>query len=53
MSIKDFRGIEDLKLEFNDKMNILVGINGVGKSSVLECAAILLSWLMARIRDND
>ncbi|MBF0475063.1 MAG: hypothetical protein HQK59_04375 [Deltaproteobacteria bacterium] len=31
LHIKDFRGIEDLHLEFNEKMNILVGINGVGK----------------------
>jgi predicted ATP-binding protein involved in virulence len=29
---------------------VFIGINGVGKSSILECLAILLSWLTKRIQ---
>ena len=46
-----FRGINDLTLEFDDtEPTVLIGINGVGKSSILDCLAILLSWLLARIQ---
>lgn len=39
-----------MTLEFDtDEPTVLIGINGVGKSSILECLAILLSWLTKRI----
>lgn len=51
LSITNFRGVEDLKLErLDSKMNLIVGINGAGKTSVLESAAILLSWLLAKLK---
>ena len=34
ISIKNFRGIEDLTLQLND-FTVLIGKNGVGKSSIL------------------
>lgn len=39
LKIHNFRGIKDLHLIFNTEQNVvvLVGINGVGKSSVLDC----------------
>ena len=37
--IKDFRGIEDLSLNLK-KINILIGANDTGKSSILEAIAI-------------
>lgn len=49
LSMKHFRGIRELELEFHPRLNVLVGVNGVGKSSVLDCLAILLSRLCARI----
>ncbi len=46
-----FRGIGDLTLEFPDnEPTVFIGVNGVGKSSILDCLAILLSWLIARIQ---
>jgi predicted ATP-binding protein involved in virulence len=49
--MKSFRGISDLTLEFDtDEPTVFIGINGVGKSSILECLAILLSWLTKRIQ---
>ncbi|HEY9706335.1 MAG TPA: AAA family ATPase, partial [Allocoleopsis sp.] len=45
LTIKNFRGISDLKLAFNPDINtiVLIGINGVGKTSILDCLSILLS----------
>ena len=50
LRITGFRGISDLHLEFPERMNVLVGVNGAGKSAVLDCAAVLLSRLTGRIR---
>ena len=50
LKITGFRGISDLQLEFPERMNVLVGVNGAGKSAVLDCAAVLLSRLIGRIR---
>lgn len=48
-----FRGISDLTLEFDTaEPTVFIGINGVGKSSILDCLAILLSRLTARIQFN-
>ena len=57
LQLKNFRGISDLTLEFDaPEPTVFVGVNGVGKSSILDCLAIMLSWLIARIqfdpRDN-
>lgn len=44
--IQNFRGIEDLTLDFGDRnLIVLIGINGSGKSSILDCLAILLRCL--------
>src|SRR5437867_13449209 len=51
MTMHNFRGIEEMKLDFpKARTSVLVGINGAGKSSVLDCMAILLSRLIGRIR---
>jgi predicted ATP-binding protein involved in virulence len=51
LKMQSFRGIGDLTLEFPaDEPIVFIGINGVGKSSILDCLAILLSQLIARIQ---
>jgi predicted ATP-binding protein involved in virulence len=46
-----FRGIGDLNLEFEStEPTVFIGINGVGKSSILDCLAILLSRLTSSIQ---
>ena len=52
LEITNFRGIQKLHLEFPEQVNVLVGVNGVGKSAVLDCTAILLSRLIGRIRSS-
>jgi predicted ATP-dependent endonuclease of OLD family len=50
LKISSFRGIENLTLDFPpDEPTVFIGNNGVGKSSILDSLAILLSWLIARI----
>ena len=54
LKMNSFRGISDLTLEFEtDEPTVFIGINGVGKSSILECLAILLSWLTKRIQNPN
>lgn len=50
--IAGFRGISELSLDFPERINVLAGINGAGKSAVLDCIAILLSRLIGRIRSS-
>jgi len=51
LKLEAFRGISDLTLEFNQSgVNVLIGVNGVGKSSILDCIALMLTWFINRIR---
>ncbi|MEH2280899.1 MAG: AAA family ATPase [Nostoc sp.] len=50
LKMQSFRGIGDLTIEFNQTSpTALIGINGVGKSSILDCLAILLSQMIMEI----
>lgn len=53
LRIRNFRGISKLELEFTKGVNVLVGVNGAGKTAVLDCAAVLLSRLISRIRSSE
>jgi predicted ATP-binding protein involved in virulence len=49
-TLVNFRGIKRMELDFEGKKTVaLVGVNGVGKSSILDALAITLSNLTARI----
>ena len=50
LTMTHFRGASSLPLELHDRLNVFVGANGAGKSSVLDAAAIMLSWLVNRIK---
>lgn len=52
--IKNFRGIDDLHItNFDSRMNIIVGVNGAGKTSILDAMSMLLSWLIARMKSTS
>ncbi|WP_286394624.1 AAA family ATPase [Pseudanabaena mucicola] len=43
LRIQSFRGISDLTLDFDDRLNVLIGNNGSGKSSILDSLGALLN----------
>jgi predicted ATP-binding protein involved in virulence len=50
LSMKNFRGVHDLTLEFSQtEPTIIIGVNGVGKSSILECLALQLRTFVGHI----
>jgi predicted ATP-binding protein involved in virulence len=49
LEMTSFRGFRELSLEFTGPVTVLVGINGAGKTSILDCLAVLLSELPSRI----
>jgi len=54
LKMQSFRGIGDLTLEFDETgPTVLIGINGVGKSSILDCLAIFLSQFTAYIQNSS
>jgi predicted ATP-binding protein involved in virulence len=53
LKMQAFRGIGDLTLDFDETSpTVLIGINGVGKSSILDCLAILLSRFTSSIEHS-
>lgn len=40
VEIHNFKGIENCQLHFHDKMNLIIGGNGIGKTSILEAIAV-------------
>ncbi|MEI8085254.1 MAG: AAA family ATPase [Paludibacter sp.] len=53
IKIVNFRGIKDLSIELNEKLNVFVGINGSGKTTILDATSISLSWLVNRIQRQN
>ncbi len=43
--VKNFKAITDMELEFTPGVNLLIGDNGVGKSSLLEAIVIAMSGM--------
>jgi len=53
LSIYNFRGIEKQTFKLLPNINLFVGVNGAGKSTILDALAISLSWLVERIQKAD
>lgn len=50
ISIDYFRGIRQAYIQELDKhVNLFVGVNGAGKSSILDAISLVFSWYIARI----
>ena len=52
LEIKDFRGFRDCEITFpeNSSVVVFIGINGAGKSAILDAISILLTILVAIVR---
>lgn len=53
LELNNFRSARASTFEFNDKLNLFIGINGSGKSTVLDALSICLSWLVKRIEKEN
>ena len=47
ISLKNFKCFENLDMDFHKKLTVLVGVNGAGKTSILEAIAIAVSTMFA------
>lgn len=51
IQLYNYHGFKSVTIDFNPKVTCLAGINGAGKSSVLNAIALCLSWIIARIKN--
>jgi len=49
LNLTNYRDAQALSLKLNPRLNVFVGVNGSGKSTVLDAIAIMLSWAVSRI----
>jgi predicted ATP-binding protein involved in virulence len=47
LQLRSFRGIDRLDLKFHSKVSVFLGVNGVGKSTILDALSILFSRIVA------
>ena len=50
VDLSEFRGIRKLEIAFEPDLTIFVGLNGTGKSSILDALNISLSWFVSNIQ---
>ena len=46
ISINNFKAVKSMEIEFTPGVNLLIGDNGVGKTSVLEAIAVVRSGML-------
>ncbi len=50
LEIQNFRGLSEVTIDnFHDNLNLLIGVNGAGKSSVLDAIVLLLDVFTSRL----
>jgi predicted ATP-dependent endonuclease of OLD family len=49
--LKNFRLFEDITVDFDERLNVFIGVNGAGKSALLDAVAILLSSFVSRLTE--
>ena len=52
LKIRNFRGLEDIEFQPRPGINVLVGPNAVGKTSILEAIRLTKALLAPRYRDE-
>lgn len=53
VGLYNFRGVEELRLDFNSDLTVIIGENGAGKSTILDAISSILSWFKANlIKEN-
>jgi predicted ATP-binding protein involved in virulence len=49
ISLTNFRGFEQLEINFHERVNVIAGVNGVGKSSVLQALRVMFSHALPNL----
>jgi len=50
LNLRNFRGFQELEIKFSSSnLAVFIGINGAGKTSILDCIAIFLSRFVSKI----
>lgn len=52
LELTHFRGIRHLTIDFTENVTVLVGVNGAGKTSILEAVGALLASLLDAVREE-
>jgi predicted ATPase len=52
LTLENYRGFEKLELNLDRDVTVLVGVNGAGKTSVLEAVAMVISRIAAFLTDG-
>lgn len=50
ITIENYRSIKQLSVDLHPTLNVFVGVNGAGKTTILDSIAMSLSWLVKRIQ---
>lgn len=50
IQLQNFRGAGNIDFNLDRKLNVFYGVNGAGKTSILDVAAKALSWIANRVR---
>ncbi|ADE12417.1 ATP-dependent nuclease [Sideroxydans lithotrophicus] len=53
LRIKNFRAIEDVNVEFDNRVNIIVGPNAIGKTTILESIRLAKALLCPRTQNES
>ncbi len=53
IKIKNFKSIQEQSIKLSPNINLFVGVNGSGKSTILNSIVISLSWLINRIQKEN
>ena len=51
LHLTNYRGAKDLIINLDPKLNVFIGTNGTGKSTILDSVALMLSWIIKRIEN--
>lgn len=53
IKIENYRSVKEISINLEANLNVFVGINGSGKTTILDAASTLLSWLVNRIQRQN
>lgn len=50
ITLRNFRSADNLEIKFHASLNVFYGVNGAGKTTILDACAVMLSWVSNRIK---